>query len=566
MGKWDQYLVTEPGADAAKRAAGTSTGPSKWAQFRSAADSKPATPAKLPGWTQTPDLRGHRAPDEPEAAPDDDALAPESKLGSAARGAVQGGTLRLGDELGAAAMMPVEAVGRTAEKLGLTQRPTPSIEGHVDEAAAQEAQDKERGGLGDAYRSLRDKLRADNETSEKTNPWSYGLGEAGAGLTLPVPGSAAMKGATLGEKVGIGMGQAAGFGAATGFGGSKKNLPGAMGDALSGGLMALPFGAAGGAMSHGAEKLAPYFAEKAGERAVQAAGARAGITDQLDKMGIPPEEVSALGKRFMSEGLIPTGLNPFRNPIKQTADRAAALKSSAGGKIGEAIDAADATGKRFDTASAQSAMIRKMGVRNPLEKANAAKANKLVKQVGGLGDSFGEANRMKSQAWEGADFRNDPKLAPKLYNRAAGGLRDDIQRQVGEAAGPDVKQSLMGANEKYGTASKAADLSANALSRDAAKMPFSPLKYAVSGAAGALMGGAGGGIPGASAGALISPFIVNAIAARGPNFAAHFNDVMSKASSSPAAAVALQKLAAELGVETKDLYGDQLRARFGGQK
>ncbi len=572
MGKWDKYLVTEsaPDPDAIRRAAEKGTGQkSKWDSYRAAVESS-AQP--LP---TTKDIRPSTPPDTSLEPEEEDTLAPSSSLGAIGRGAVQGGTLRFGDEIGAGAMMPVEAIGRLSEKLGLTDRPRPDIEGHLDERSAMAAQDKSRGSMADAYRNLRNSLRSDVKTSASAHPVQYGLSEALAGSTLPLPGSALMKGAPLAAKMGLGTAQASGYGALAGAGGSEAEDVGDIArEAGRGALVSAPFGAAGGAMSHAGEKLAPYFSQKAGSRAFQAAGARPGITDRAAAMGISEADMPAEGRKFLEAGLIPTGLNPFKNPVKQTSERAKALKGLAGKRIGEAIGEAEQAGAEFDPLAAQEAMRGKVGVSNPLEAANAGKANKLIEQVGELSPqgeyagpgSFQQANKMKSQAWKGADFRTDPALAPQLYKRAAGGLRDDIQRQVGAATSPETEAALAAANRQYGTASKAETLADSALSRGLQKTPFSPLRSMISAGLGGGLGAASGGSVGAGLGATVSPLLINAIAERGPNFATHFNELMSKASSSPEAAVALQKLAAQLGVKVEDLITeDPLKKRFGAQ-
>ncbi len=508
--------------------------------------------------------------------PEVDALDPKTKLGAAVRGAGQGMTLGSGDELGAAMVTGASAFKRGAEKIGLMDEKKPAAwtdaadPGAWGEESALEA--ASHGSMADAYRRIRDGLRGDNKKSDAAHPVIYGGSELLGSLAVPMPGGAAKSAGVL-AKIGKGALQAGAMGTVMGAGKSEaEDVGGVTSDALRTGAISAPLGAAGGLMSHGADRLGPYFSGKAGERAVQAVGARAGITDRLDKMGIPEADVPALGLKFMDEGLVPTGLNPFRNPLKQTSDRAKALKASSGKLIGDAVDAADASGASFDPARAQEAMRAKMNIQNPLEQANSTKASSLVDQVGDLApqgeyaapDSFARANKMKSQAWEGADFRADPKVAPKLYKKATAGLRDDIQRQVGEATSPEIEQSLAKANARYGTASKAETLSDMALSRDVQKQQFSPMRMMISAGMGGGLGAAGGP-GGAGVGAVLSPLVVNAIASRGPNFAAHFNKLMSQASESPEAAAALQRLAGQLGIKAEDLYGDRLRQRFGGK-
>lgn len=280
--------------------------------------------------------------------------------------------------------------------------------------------------------------------------------------------------------------------------------------------------------------IAKGLRNAAGEKAVQAVGARAGITDRLAQMGISPDDVPELGNKFLDEGLVPSGLG-FSKPLEQTKKRAEALRQAAGQRVGAAIKQADASGASFDPMAAQSSMRAKMNIANPLESENAGKANKLVDLVGDLApqgeyaaaDSFAQANKMKSQAWNGADFRQDTKMSPELYRKAVGGLRDDIGRQVGAATSPDVEAGLAAANRQFGTASKAETLSGMALSRDVQKQQFSLPRAMITSAAGAGVG-AFGGPGGAGVGALLAPMATQALVSRGPNVAANAYRLGSK--------------------------------------
>lgn len=496
---------------------------------------------------------------DPLPGPDPGALDPTSNLGATARGAVQGGTLRFGDELGAGAMMVPEAIGRAAEKVGLIQRPPAPIEGHVDQAAADAAQEKQRPSIADTYRSLRDSLRADNKTAEKTHPLEYGAAELGAGLTLPLPGSGLARGAPLAAKMGLGAAQATGAGALAGAGGSEaSDIGGVLKDAAAGGALAAPFGAAGGGMSHVAEGLGPYFTNKAGERGFQAVGARAGIVDRAAKMGISPEEIPAMGNRFMDEGLVPTGLNPFRNPLEQTKAAAAALQRRSGAEIGEVLGAQDARTpigpllpgvERMDYAQAAKDAARPLRGITAAEEDVSGKANRLVNQVGRQQDitpgSASGLNRLKSKAYRGVDWQNEAPLAAELHRDATGGLKRSIEDQIGDRLGPDARDTLINANSRYGLGADAEELATRATSRDVQKQQFSPLRAAISSALGAGGGAAASGPGGAGVGAVVGPYLTNAILTRGPNVAAHANRAL--ASAVPAVSPALTRAMAYFG-------------------
>jgi len=361
---------------------------------------------------------------------------------------------------------------------------------------------------------------------------------AGAALSPNLLGKA-----TVGARVG----SAALGGALTSYMGGEDT------DDVSGNLDRAKGGAElGGLLQATTEGVSPVLGKvakglrKASEiNAVNAAGTRAGITDQMAKMGIDPEDYPALGRKFLDEGLIPTGLNPFRNPLEQTRQRADALRKSAGGRIGEALDKAEASGAVFDPAAAQDAMRAKMSIANPLQADNAGKANKLVDLVGDLtpqgeyasGAGFRQANKMKSEAWDGADFRADAKMVPALYRKSVSGMRDDIQRQVGAATSPDVEAGLAAANKQFSTAATAETLARKASSRDLQKKPFSLARSVISSAAGAGAGGMAGGMSGVGVGAVLGPLITDSIANRGPNIAARGYQAASGAARLAAGAI-----------------------------
>lgn len=288
MGKWDKYLVTEsaPDPEATQRAANQTTGgKSKWDAYRA------ATKASAQPLSKVKDIRPTTPPDGSEPAPEKDAMDPSTQLGAATRGAIQGGTFRFGDEIGAGAMMVPEAVGRLSEKVGLIDRPKASVEGHLDEDTAQAAQDKARGGLGDVYRKLRDSLRTDNKTAESAHPTTYGLSEAGAGMAMPVPGSGLMKGAPLVAKMGLGLAQGAGMGAVLGAGGSEADtLDGIKDDAITGAAFTAPLGVAGGVVAQAGDGLAARFGGK-----VAAASSKADSIVEKEGLKVYRKAIGGLG-------------------------------------------------------------------------------------------------------------------------------------------------------------------------------------------------------------------------------------------------------------------------------
>ncbi len=301
----------------------------------------------------------------------------------------------------------------------------------------------------------------------------------------------------------------------------------------------------------GAELLPPVFRgaakmyrNAAGERAVQAVGARAGITDRLAKMGILPEDVPDLGNRFLDEGLVPSGLNPLKNPLEQTKKAAEALKQTSGNQIGDILKQADAPipvgqgetagllrAERFNYPAAQKAAAAPLsGISASAERA-AGKARNFVEDVGAQGGitpgSFQGANQLKSDAYRNVNWLSEAPMAEELNRKSVSGLRGDIERQVGATLGDDARTSLKDANSRYGLGADAAALSGRALSRDVQKQQFSLPRTMIAAAGGAGLGSFGGP-GGAGAGSLIAPMVTNAIATRGPNVAAHADRLASR--------------------------------------
>lgn len=516
-----------------------------------------------------------------EPAPEPDAVDPRTSLGAAARGAVQGGTLGFGEELGAGVVSAGDAIARK-----LHPRAAAPIEGHLDQESADAAASKAAPTISDTYRGLRDSLRADNATAQREHPLEYGGAQLATGTLTPVPGGAAMRGASLAKKIGVGTLQGAGIGTVMGAGQSEApSWGGVVADAGKGALLGAPTGALGGGAAHGLEKLGPHFANKAGERAVQAVGARAGIKDRLAAMGVSPDEVSAMGNKFLDAGLVPSGLG-FGNPQAASLARAQSLMKKSGSRVGELLagsdaaaeqrvkDAADAfaagqrapVGPAGDAARAEAAKALKLpslrfnyadaadATSRPLSNLSAAaddaagKARGLVDQVQRQGvktpGSYQGANQLKSDAYKSVNWANEAPIASQIHRKAASGLRQSIEDQVGNALGAPAGAELKAANSNFGTAADAEQLATRALSRDVQKQQFSPLRAMVSAAAGAGVGSAAGPA-GAGFGTVLAPLVTNAIASRGPNVAAHANRLASMAA--PALAPGASKLGAFLG-------------------
>lgn len=196
-------------------------------------------------------------------------LDPSSKLGAAAQGAVQGVTLKFGDEAMAAADTAIEAGRRGLQWAGLSDKPAQTVDADpLDAPGTTEV--PVAPGLADVYRKAREGYRADLKTSKATHPWVYGGSELLGGVALPLPGAGLMKGAPLLAKVGLGAAQGAGLGAAIGAGGSESDLTkgdveGFKRDVGQSAALGAPLGAAGSLVGAAAGKLGARFGARAGE-------------------------------------------------------------------------------------------------------------------------------------------------------------------------------------------------------------------------------------------------------------------------------------------------------------
>lgn len=308
---------------------------------------------------------------------------------------------------------------------------------------------------------------------------------------------------------------------------------------LSGGLTGMGLQGINEASGPLAKRFGGMLRDSSGANAANVAGGGRGqIGDRLKAIGIDPLEQSDFGNKLLDAKLIPSGLHPTEDPATGVLTRARALKRKSGADIGEVIGRADAAGE-FDPLRASSEMSAALPSRNPLERDNSSKARKFIDQVTDLApqgnyssaDSFKQANRMKSQAWDAANFKDDAPLEGKQYRKAVQQLRDSLRDQVGEVSGPDAAKRLGQANEQFGLGSDAENLSANAVSRGGQAQKFG-LPSALMMAVGAGAGAAAGGVKGAAAGSLAPAAAMigsSLLKARGPAVAARLGRVGSDA-------------------------------------
>lgn len=354
----------------------------------------------------------------------------------------------------------------------------------------------------DAYRSVRDDTAKDLESSGKT---LFGKIGSGAGMMLtPIPVKSLGPGATVGAKAAQGAKVGAGVGGVSALANSKADLtrptPEGLKKALVDALVGTAGGAAGGGLVGGALGAAtPTLRSTAEEQALRAAGLQSGIKNSLKTdLGLQNmTEARQLGRRFLDEKLI-----PVIGSSEAVGARAEKLGQMAGNDVGATMNKADvatmhtpqqpqaqgqtSAGRPSNVTPPQPGFKFKEGAdaaRDMLSKESAVADIRSGQQSHELADAFeaqGErtpgsfvgANRAKSDAWKSANFAADAKMSPVLYRKTVGAIRDDIERQVADALGPDEAASLRSSNEKYGVAADALKLAENESQRRSSRKGF----------------------------------------------------------------------------------------------
>lgn len=185
-----------------------------------------------PKWEETQDI----IPTWEDTHPIDDI----SKLGSAYKGAIAGGSFNFQDELAGA----VEAAGGLFGVSGAGTEPIGSWKEQTPE-------EKTRSLL-ETYKSARDKVRKEHELYRSANPKSYFAGSIAGGAAVPF--GAATKAKSLGEAVKYGAQAGIPLGMISGYGSNVDSNDLGL-DVLTGGITGGIGGSIGGTLGYGASKL-----------------------------------------------------------------------------------------------------------------------------------------------------------------------------------------------------------------------------------------------------------------------------------------------------------------------
>lgn len=409
---------------------------------------------------------------------------PSSISGTALRGFGQGASFGFSDELAGGVTGLTAGFSRVAAQFGKTPPGRAALRAYLDqpnmpdaaadaliEQATQEAAktvlDMKRlplnadDALSSGYRSGRDSARLENVQSEKANPGTFLASQLAGAVAAPGPKFA--KAGTPRRFAGIAKAGAA-FGGASALGQSRSDLtryenePQVIRDTV--GETALGAGA-GGILAPlatvGGDKLGRSLQRGSQDAALKAIGLRAGISDQLAKRGYETaDEARTLGQRALDMELI----RPFRT-ASDVAERAGFAKEVAGARIEGALADADAAalkpGAGFDSErGAWQAAGNVMGEDglSPTAIRESRRAQRLVEDIRKLPEvqtsTFRNANKLKSDMYSGINYGTDPALKTTLERKAAGGLRQSIEEQIAETAGPEVADQLKTANAAYG--------------------------------------------------------------------------------------------------------------------
>lgn len=343
----------------------------------------------------------------------------------------------------------------------------------------------------DNYLTRRDENIRRLELESEEHPVASGAGTAlGIAATALVPGSAAARGASLGQKAvqgakaGLAMGAAANPGDMEGvvdpIQAGDRAINAGVGAALGAGLPAVIGGA-----SSASEKVTDYLRNKAAQKATRALGRPTPtVATQMAKSG---QDV-ALGRELLDEGAIPVLGTPSR-----IAGRVEKLKEKAGEEIGNLVDQAgdakivDAEKVALDIL--ESPELEQMRRTPGMEGTVAA----IEKQVNTLFQN-GQLTAKEAQALrQGIDRSiNFNKAAPDMRGAMDGlykqrtAIRDAMNEGINDLPDAPVKDALLTANRRYGNLAKASEIGEREAGRTQANDAISLKDLLMAGAAGDL--------------------------------------------------------------------------------
>lgn len=276
---------------------------------------------------------------------------------------------------------------------------------------------------------------------------------------------------------------------------TQIGLSALMGGGLSGagGLLGgLAKGAAGSKLG---EKLAGWMENFEGERNLKAAGA---IQSDLSGLGkkMSAREVNAIGREAGEMGLV----EPFSAP-SSTFEKSAGVMESAGRKMGDALDSAEAQGLRPPPIEKVGQRVSREVLRgmekNPFEAPAAARIQGLLNQYAeGQLDTLtlGRLHNIRREMdREIYGLRGQLTPGDSYYKVGLKKTRDIIDDEIGKAlSGTDLGPAWKLANREYQVAATVHRIAEKGMERAAGNNPLG-LNAVIMGAAGLAMHGVGGG-------------------------------------------------------------------------
>lgn len=402
---------------------------------------------------------------------------PDRTLGEAAalsgeafaRGAAQGATFGLADEVGGILGMADEFLRRVAP----------------GGSAGEFAQKPLGQALASRYEMEREASQREMEKLREEAPAASAVGELTGALAVPVPGAgvagglamrgvravpalAGVKGAEAAARVAAQSALGAGL---AGFG-AGEGVAGSLGEAMSSGLTA---GLTAGVTSKAAQAASPFLKEFAEEAALKAVGAKAGITNALRKMGYETAaEARELGRKALDRKIVTAGATK-----DDVLARAQSLKQSAGEKIQEVTDLAERRGVVYDWLRA----ARKTAApfKNIDEQKQRASGpvrefiEDILVQSGRQAPekSFDAARRLKTSAQQVVTWDPATGSAPaKLKRQAVNAFTADFRKQVAEQLGKKQGKKLKDASDAFGAAADMEKLAQNAATAEQQQRVF----------------------------------------------------------------------------------------------
>lgn len=411
-------------------------------------------------------------------------LEPKSVTGTIVRGFGKGGSLNFSDEV-SGAMGASDELGRRI-RTALGSQDASSVPVENSSLSLKDA-------LIARYRREREDSRNELAAGVKAYPKTSFVSDIAGGLASPTPFGK--------SKALTSMGKGLVAGTLSGIGDSRADMTkGELGEtlidaSLGGGGGALLGRLFGGLGNQGGVILK----RRAEDNALKSLGVKAGIGDALGSRGYDTvDEARKLGRVALDEKLI-----PWVGRAESVAQNAAEAQTHRGAMIDNALEESRKAGKPpdFDAMSMRAALTASEGNMLPRAARAAGPARQIVQDIQKLGEQGGDivdANKMKSQIYDGINWSTESRLKTKLQKDAVRGFREGIEDHVEHTAGPQLADELRTANQRYG---QLADI--KSLAQEEARRAAGRQDGSLAGSVGtAMLGGvAGGPVAGAAAGA-----------------------------------------------------------------